>query len=135
MNNKVIKAIQEVHEEYKAQGNFGHAGRPGKVGGSAPGGGAGGWSGEGIEAFSRKGNTYTMEDAPYTVNIKFTPKTALGKTVGEKAVITVEDRTLRPGIAHEQIHLDTGFSGKKLNRERVANEAHAYLEKIKRGDA
>lgn len=41
-NDKIIKVIQEVHEQFKARGNFGHSGRPGKVGGSTPGGGLSG---------------------------------------------------------------------------------------------
>lgn len=40
MNDKLIKLLSEVHEQYKARGNFGHAGRPGHIGGSAPGGGS-----------------------------------------------------------------------------------------------
>lgn len=115
-------------------GNFGHSGVPGKVGGSAPVGG--GWSsvGGGILSYTRQGNTYTKEDPPYTVNIKFTKRTSSGNTVGEKATITVEDRSLPLGIAHEPIRLDTGYSKKKLNREMVANEADEYLDRIKRGE-
>lgn len=51
MNTKIIKAIQNAHEEYQSlkggagSGNFGHTGVPGHVGGSAPGGGHGSASG------------------------------------------------------------------------------------------
>lgn len=45
MADKIIKAIQQAHEEYKSgqgRGNWGHAGRPGQIGGSSPAGGGGG---------------------------------------------------------------------------------------------
>lgn len=43
--DKIIKVIQEVHEQFKGgsgSGNFGHSGRPGKQGGSSGGGGSAG---------------------------------------------------------------------------------------------
>lgn len=43
-------------------------------------------------------------------------------------------RTLRPGIGHEPIRLDTNYGEHSLNKERVANMADEYLAKIKRGD-
>jgi len=139
-------SLDEFFTTLKARGNWGHEGRPGKHGGSLPKAGIPGhtqtstppterpgpWSGEGLSSYSRQGNTYTKEDGPYTVKIKFTNRTAMGKKVGDKATITIEDVTLRPGFAHEPLRLDTGFTGKKLNRERVSQEADAYLEKIKR---
>lgn len=50
MNDKILDAIREVHEQFKGgsgSGNFGHAGRPGAVGGSSGGGGGMGGSSSG----------------------------------------------------------------------------------------
>lgn len=129
-------SFDQLLQQLKARGNFGHEGRPGHVGGSAPSDAysqGGDWSGEGIESFTRRGDTYTKEDGQYTLQVKFSKRRAGGNTVGEKAVITVEDVLMKPGFAHEPMRLDSGYGGKKLNRGRVLQEAEKYLEQIKKG--
>ena len=76
MSNRVIDAIRQAREDYhrlkggSGSGNFGHAGRPGKRGGSAAGKGGGASGGNeaiplgGKDKPHAKGYSIKFEDAP-----------------------------------------------------------------------
>lgn len=124
-------------------GNFGHAGRPGEVGGSEPGEGGSREAGQKIDvhaniAAQSHGFTktsrglYTKTVGNITANVKVSTSKSYGKSVGETIKATFEDRDMKPGYAHEPIRYQS-FDFHGLDYTRIFGDIDSHLQKLVKG--